>query len=151
MNLTERPESVTWPKTHYVFIERVGPFHIHAPQAWQSLHTYIARIAGHNQITGYISLYKVGPMVYRAGVALAAPPQQLPEALDYEEFQGGPYSRFTLTGPYTDLGAASGRVQQIIAETSLPLRDDYFIENYRNDPRTTPEAELITEILVPTA
>jgi DNA gyrase inhibitor GyrI len=40
---------------------------------------------------------------------------------------------------------------QIISEMKLSLRDDYFIENYLNDPRTTPEAELITQILVPTA
>ena len=25
MNLTEVPETVTWPKTHYVFVEKVGP------------------------------------------------------------------------------------------------------------------------------
>ena len=28
-------------------------------------------------------------------------------------------------------------------------RAGFYIEHYRNDPRTTPEAELITEILVP--
>jgi effector-binding domain-containing protein len=74
----------------------------------------------------------------------------LPEGLNYTEFRGGKFRRFVLTGPYSELGAATGRVMQIISEARLPLRDDYFIENYRNDPRTTPEAELITEILVPT-
>jgi effector-binding domain-containing protein len=38
---------------------------------------------------------------------------------------------------------------EIIQQTRLPLRDDYFIENYVNDPRSTPEDQLITEILVP--
>ena len=38
---------------------------------------------------------------------------------------------------------------EIIQQTKLPLRDDYFIENYVNDPRTTPEDQLTTEILVP--
>ena len=74
----------------------------------------------------------------------------VPEGLGYTEFRGGKFSRFVLTGPYTELGAATGRVMQIVSETKLPVRDDYFIENYLNDPRTTPEAELITEILVPT-
>ncbi len=150
MNLTETPQRVVWPPTHYVFVEKVGPFETNAPQAWQSLHTFVARIAQHNQITGYLSLYKMGPTVYQAGVSLAAPPQHLPEGIEYCEFQGGNYSSFTLTGPYSDLGRATSRVQQIISELELPLRDDYFIENYRNDPRTTPESELITEILVPT-
>jgi DNA gyrase inhibitor GyrI len=150
MNLTEEPEVITWPKMHYVFVEKVGPFQTNAPQAWQTLHTFVAGIAQHNQITGYVSLYKMGPMIYRAGVSVAAHPAVLPEGLNYTEFHGGKFSRFVLTGPYTELGAATSRVMQIISTTKLPLRDDYFIENYRNDPRTTPEAELITEILVPT-
>lgn len=151
MNLTEKPQVVTWPKTHFVFVERVGPFQTNAPQAWQALHTFVAGIAQHNQITGYMSLYKTGPMIYRAGVSVGAHPAVVPEGLGYTEFRGGKFSRFVLTGPYSELGAATGRVMQIISETKLPLRDDYFIENYVNDPRTTPEAELITQILVPTA
>jgi effector-binding domain-containing protein len=150
MNLTEAPETVAWPSTHYVFVEKVGPFQTYAPQAWQSFHQLVAGVAEHNQITGYMSLYKVGPKIYRAGVSLAAPPVKLSKDLSYQEFAGGKYSRFVLTGPYSDLGPASGRVQEIISEKKLSLRDDYFIENYLNDPRTTPEDQLITQILVPT-
>src|ERR1700761_2889828 len=120
MNLTEEPQIVTWPQTDYVFVERVGPFQTNAPQAWQTLHTFVARIAEHNQITGYVSLYKVGPMIYRAGVSVAAQPTTLPEGLEYTEFRGGKFSRFVLTGSYSQLGAATGRVMQIISETRLP-------------------------------
>jgi DNA gyrase inhibitor GyrI len=151
MNLTETPKIVTWPPTHYIYVEKTGPFQTNAQQAWKDLHSYIPRVAEHNQITGYISLYKVGPQVYRAGLSLAAAPQKLPPGVEAMEFAGGKYSCFTLTGSYANLGPASGRVHEIVAETKLPLRDDYFIENYVNDPRHTPEAELITEILVPTA
>ncbi len=76
---------------------------------------------------------------------------KLPPDLTYMKFAGGKYSRFVLTGPYANLGPASGRVMELIAQTELPLRDDFFIENYVNDPRTTPEDQLITEILVPTS
>ena len=150
MNFTETPETVAWPPTHYVFVEKVGPFQTNAPQAWKSFHQLVAGVAEHNQITGYVSLYKVGPKVYRAGVSLAAPPVKLSNDLSYIEFAGGKYSRFVLTGSYSNLGPASGRVQEIISEKKLPLRDDYFIEHYVNDPRKTPEEQLITEILVPT-
>jgi effector-binding domain-containing protein len=150
MNLTEEAQVVTWPKTHYVFVEKIGPFQTNAQQAWGNLHSFVPRIAEHNQITGYMSLYKIGPEVYRAGVSLAAPPAKLPEGLDYLAFSGGTFSRFVLTGPYSNLGKATGRVMEIISETGLPVREDYFIENYVNDPRTTPEPELVTEILVPT-
>lgn len=103
-----------------------------------------------NQIRGYLSLYKMGPEIYRAGVTLAAPPTKLSQDLSYMEFGGGKFSRFVLTDPYSGLGEATGRVMQIIAERKLPLRDDYSIENYVNDPRKTPEEQLITEILAPT-
>jgi DNA gyrase inhibitor GyrI len=150
MNLTQVPDVVTWPATHYVFIEKIGPFQGTAPQAWKDLHQLVPRISEHNKITGYVSLYKVGPKVYRAGVSLAAGPNDLPEGLQSTKFEGGKYSRFVLTGPYTDLPEACGRVFEIVADTKIRLRDDYCIENYVNDPRTTPEQQLITEILIPT-
>jgi DNA gyrase inhibitor GyrI len=149
IKLTQAPEIVAWPETHYVFIERIGPFQDTAPQAWQDLHQLVPGISEHNKITGYMSLYKVGPKIYRAGVALAAEPKNLPEGVNYEKFRGGKYSRFVLTGPYAQLPEASGRVFEIVAEKEIPLRDDYCIENYVNDPRTTPEKELVTQILIP--
>jgi DNA gyrase inhibitor GyrI len=150
MKLTEAPEIVTWPETNYVFIEKTGPFQNTAPQAWQNLHQLVPRIAEHNQIMKYMSLYKVGPKIYRAGVALAAAPQNLPGGIASEKFKGGKYSRFVLTGPYSSLPEACGRVFQIVSDTKIQLRDDYCIENYVNDPRTTPEEQLVTEILIPT-
>jgi hypothetical protein len=92
MNLTQEPEIVTWPETQYVFLEKIGPFENTAPQAWQNLHQLISGISEPSKITGYLSLYKVQPKIYRAGC----------------------------------------------------------IEHYVNDPRTTPEEQLVTEILIPT-
>jgi hypothetical protein len=99
MNLTEEPEIVTWPETHYAFVEKIGPFQTTAGQAWQSARALVPAISVHNQITGGMSLYKVGPKIYRAGFSLAAPPVELPEGLEYAKFSGGKYSRFALTGP----------------------------------------------------
>ena len=149
MNLTEAAQIVTWPETHYVFLEKVGPFQNTAPAAWGELHKSVPAISEHNKITGFMSLYKVGPKIYRAGVALAAAAQQLPEGLAYEKFKGGKYMKFVLTGPYSNLPQASGRVFEIVAEKKLQMRDDFCIENYANDPRTTPEDKLVTEILLP--
>jgi predicted transcriptional regulator YdeE len=150
MNLTQEPEAVNFPTTHYVFVEKIGPFQNTAGQAWQSAHTFVPELSKKNQITGYMSLYKMGPKIYRAGFALSAPPVDLPQGLTYEKFNGGKYAQFVLTGPYTDLLAASGQVWNSVAERNIPLRDDFAIENYMNDPRVTPEDQLITHILVPT-
>jgi effector-binding domain-containing protein len=93
----------------------------------------------------------MNPNVYRAGFALASAPVKLPSELKYEKFHGGKYSKFVLTGPYSQLGPASGRVWEIVAKNDIMVRPDFAIENYVNDPSTTPDDNLITEILVPTA
>jgi DNA gyrase inhibitor GyrI len=150
MNLKETPENVSWPETHYVFVEKIGPFQNTARQAWEEFVKLIPAISEQKQVKNMMSLYKVGPKVYRAGAALAAAPQQLPPGLRYEKFQGGKYAKFVLGGSYLQLPQASGRVFEIVAEKKIQLREDYCIENYTNDPRTTPEDKLVTEILVPT-
>ena len=38
---------------------------------------------------------------------------------------------------------------EMVKEQGIDVRDGWNIENYVNDPRTTPEAELISEICVP--
>ena len=150
MKLTQEPEIVTWPETHYVFVEKIGPFQDTAPKAWQEVHPIIPGISEKNKITRYMSLYKVGPKIYRAGVSVAEEPKNLPENLRYEKFKGGKYSKFVLTGSYANLAEASGRVFEIVAEKKIQMRDDFCLENYTNDPRTTPEEQLVTEILIPT-
>jgi effector-binding domain-containing protein len=149
MNLTSDPQVVNFPPTHYVFVEKTGPFQNTAPGAWQSAHTFVPELSKKNQITGYMSLYKREPQVYRAGFALAGPPVDLPAGLAYEQFNGGKYVKFILTGPYSDLPAASGAAWNAVTEKKLVVRDDFAIENYLNDPRVTPEDQLITHIMIP--
>jgi predicted transcriptional regulator YdeE len=151
MNLTEDVAVVQWPETHYVFVEKVGPFRQTAPQAWGEAHSYLLAIAAKNEITKYMSLYKTGPLVYRAGFAIAAPPVDLPAGVAYEKFAGGEYVRFVLTGPYTDLPQATGKAWDAVAAKKIALRDDFAIENYTKDPRITPADQLVTEILIPKA
>lgn len=149
MALNEKPEMVVRPSMHYVYLEAVGPFMETAPACWQKLHNLLGGVAEKNTITGYMSLYKAGPQIYRAGVSVAAEPSALPAELAYESVQGGRYASFRLTGAYDQLGPATGRAFQLVDELKLPVRDDFNIENYLNDPRVTPVTELITEILFP--
>ena len=48
MNLTQEPTIVNWPETHYVFIEKIGPFQNTAPRAWENLHPVVPKISEHN-------------------------------------------------------------------------------------------------------
>ena len=150
LKLTQEPEIVTWPEMNYVFVEKIGPFQDTAQQAWKEVPALVPAISEHNKITGFVSLYKVGPKIYRAGVSVADAPRDLPPSVRYEKFKGGKYSKFVYTGPYGNLGEVSGRVFEIVAEKKIQMRDDYCIENYVNDPKTTPEDQLVTEILIPT-
>src|SRR5690349_17828845 len=126
MHLNETPETVTWPETRYLFIERTGPFQETAPKAWQELHGMVPAIQKQAEVTGYLSLYKVNPeMIYRAGVSLAARPVKVPDGLEYTVFKGGKYARFVLTGPYSDLPQACGRVFEIVEDKKLNLRADF--------------------------
>ena len=149
MSLSELPEIITWPETHYVYVERIGPFIQNAGAAWQQAHGLVPALSENNKITGYMALYKMGPEIYRAGFSISGPPVSLPEGLEYEQFPGGKFVRFELTGPYDLLPQASGRVWQIVGEKKLEVRDDFAIENYVNDPRVTPPEQLITHIMIP--
>jgi predicted transcriptional regulator YdeE len=151
MNLNENLETVIWPETHYIFIEKIGPFATNAPQAWGEAHTFVTAVSAENKLTRYMSLYKIGPQIYRAGFALDEPHVDLPKGLTYEKLPGGKYIRFVLTGPYSDLPQASGRAWNVVAEKKIQIRDDFAIENYVSDPRVTPAEQLITEILFPIA
>jgi DNA gyrase inhibitor GyrI len=149
MNLTENAEIITWPETHYVFVERTGSIPENAPKTWQEFQPFIPELKSSTSVKGILSLYKMEPPVYRAGASVAARPAHLPAKLGYEHFNGGKYARFVLTGSYSQLPQATGRVFEMVSKNKLRLRDDYHIEHYMNDPATTPEEKLITEILFP--
>jgi effector-binding domain-containing protein len=151
MNLTETAEIVTWPETHYVFVETTGSIPKNAPLAWQKFQPFVPQMKSNPGITGFLRLYKMEPPVYRAGASVAAKPSQLPDNLRYERIKGGKYARFILTGSYSQLPQATTRVIELVSGQKLRLRDDYHIEHYMNDPATTPEEKLVTEILFPVA
>jgi hypothetical protein len=151
MQLDETPEIVTRAQMHYIFVEKMGAFLDTAPQAWQEMHRLVPEVCAHNEINGYMSLYKLQWQIYRAGVSLAAEPVELPKGLRYEAFPGGTYRRFVLTGGYSDLPKATLRTLSIVSEKKIRLRDDYNIERYVSDPRVTPQGEMVTEILYPVA
>jgi DNA gyrase inhibitor GyrI len=151
LNFTTEPEIVDFPATHYVYLERVGNIPANAPQAWHTVEKFASVLMSHNQITGAAAFYKPAQGIYRAGFMLSAAPVNLPAELTYEKVRGGKYARFTLTGPFDQLPEANTRAFGIVAEKKIALRDDFNIEHYLTDPRTTPADRNVTAILFPTA
>jgi DNA gyrase inhibitor GyrI len=151
MNLTETPDIIHFPLSQYVFVEKLGSFMETAQKAWQTLHQNLAEIKKQSPVHRFMSLYKIQPeMIYRAGVVTASKLPHLPEGFHQISFEGGKYSRFILTGSYANLPQACGQVMEIAKKTNILVRDGFYIENYINDPSTTPEDQLLTEILIPT-
>lgn len=151
MKLITTPDLIQFPETHFVFIEKIGPFQETAMAAWQQLHQNMAAINSKHQVSAAFSHYKVHPqMIYRAGVAVDKKPESLPEGFKYEKFNGGLYQRFTLVGGYQNLPEACGVVFAQVEREKIPMRDDWFVENYINNPNERKEDQLVTEILIPT-
>lgn len=67
MKLTETPEIVTWPDTHYVFVEKTGPIPKNAPLAWQEFLPLVPQLKTTSTVTGFLGLYKMKAELYRAG------------------------------------------------------------------------------------
>jgi DNA gyrase inhibitor GyrI len=153
LNISEKPKAVNWPETHYVFVEKIGPFMETAAAAWQELRAFVPELSKISQSTKYFSQYKIesNKMTYRAGVAVNKRIEVLPAGLQYEFFSGGNYSCFTYVGPYTKLPEACGFAFNYVEEHKVPVRKDWNIEHYVNDPQSTPQDECVTEIMFPTA
>lgn len=150
MRLITTPDLTQFPETHYVFIEKIGPFQETAMAAWQQFHQNVASISANHQMLGAFAQYKVEPqMIYRAGAAIDRKPDSLPEGFKYEHFKGGVYQRATLMGGYENLPEACGVVFAQVEREKFQMRDDWFLENYINNPNDRKAEELVSEILLP--
>lgn len=138
-------QTTTTESKHYLFVEKVGPFMNTAQAAWGELH---GKMPNPQNKIGAMALYKFKPeMTYRAGWVLSQKPSEVPAGFKYEELKPGKYEKFTYTGSYANLPQVSGEVWE--AAKTLQVREDWAIENYANDPKSTPEEKLVTEIMVP--
>ena len=157
MNLTTDFEVINRPLTHYVFLENQGPFAEVAPPLWNQLLPLLPQLDQQN-IREYLGLSGIDKtrlgeetMIYEAGVSVGKSPNKLPGGLRKRRIKSGQYARFLLTGPYSHIWMAFDRIFKILAEKKVELRPEFCIENYLNDPRSTPEDQLKTELLIPIA
>jgi AraC family transcriptional regulator len=158
LNMNLKPEMITRQAAHYIYLQRTGPFAEVAPPTWDELFRLLAGKLAHDQFTEFLGLSTIDKtkqgeeaMIYQAGVCLAAKPAEVPKGLQYRRIDAGKYAQFLLTGPYSQIWIAFTQIFRALAESKVPLREDYCIENYINDPKITPEDQLQTQILIPVA
>ncbi len=155
MNLSAEFERVNRPLTHYVFLEKHGPFAEVAPPLWKDLMPLLRKL-DQPPAREYLGLSGIDKsksgedtMIYQAGVAVAQKPVKLPAGLHHRAIKAGRYARFLLTGPYSHIWMAFDRIFKTLSAKRVIVRPEFCIENYLNDPQVTPEDQLQTELLVP--
>ena len=155
--LSSPPEIVERPAYDLIYVQTVGPFEKLAPGAWESFWSHASAL-DRSTIRAMLGLSFIDPekegddrFVYQAGVAVSAVPTSLPNPLKSRTVAAGKFARFLLTGSYAQLGQAYPLAFQAIQENGLCIRTEFCAESYLNDPSVTPEAELLTEILIPVA
>jgi len=156
MNLTEKFAIVKRPSTHYVFLEKHGPFAEIAPPTWDEMFPLLYSQVDQRQIVSFMGLSTIDKtkngeeaMIYEAGVGVNSAPAKPLKGLQYKSIQDGNYARFLLTGPYSQIWIAFNQIFKTLAESKVELRPEFCIENYLNDPKVTPEDQLKTELLIP--
>ena len=149
--VTSTPTVIDRPASHYVYVEKRGSIPVIAQSAWKESFPHTKEVSDQVNVSGMMAMYKMKPEgVYRAGMVVDKKPAKIPDGMLYAEIPPAKYSKFTMTGAYDNLPKASGQVWQAVDNLKIQQRDDFTIENYANNPSTTPEDKLVTEILVPT-
>lgn len=158
MNLTQKPEVVTYPVRHLYFVGKEGPFAEIAPIVWNELFPLLKTHFTIEQMTSYLGLSMIDvskqnqeKLIYEAGVTVESELPKVPKGMQYKKITSGHYARFILTGSYSHVWPAFREIFRTLAKSQIELRQEFCIENYLNDPNTTPEDQLLTELLVPIA
>ena len=156
VNLTSQFDIVKRQATHYVFLEKHGPFAEIAPPTWDEMFPLLCSQIDQEEIGSFLGLSGIDKtkngeeaMIYEAGVGVNSSPAKTLKGLQYKEIEEGNYARFLLTGPYSQIWIAFNQIFKILAKSRVELRPEFCIENYLNDPKVTPEDELKTELLIP--
>lgn len=149
------PDVHVLPPARFVYLERRGPFAATAPRAWREFFELTAGQLDPARIVGRAALSRLDPsragdaaFVYQAGVLCDEFPARLPAGIAARQIGGERYAGFLLTGSYTQLAGAYPTAFALVAKAGLELRDDFCIERYLSGP-DTPEADLMTQILLP--
>ncbi len=156
VNLTPEFDIVKRPATHYVFLEKHGPFAEIAPPTWDEMFPLLFSQIDQMEIASFLGLSGIDKtrngedaMIYEAGVGLNSAPAKPLKGLQYKKINAGDYARFLLTGAYSQIWIAFNQIFKTLAENKVELRPEFCIENYLNDPKLTPEDQLKTELLIP--
>ena len=100
--------------------------------------------------TRYVFIEKIGPFMQTARQAWQELHQLEPPISAHNQIIGA-MALYKMKPDTYRAGFILDATPVSLPSGNMMLRPDFAIEHYCKDPKTTPEAELITEILIPTA
>jgi DNA gyrase inhibitor GyrI len=156
IRLTDTPDFIQTEEEWFVYLEARGPFHLRAPLAWRDFWRIAAARWARSDIRAMAGLSRVDDSlsgdeacIYQAGLCLVSKPVSVPDGLSRRMLAPGVFARFELTGPYAQLAHAYPRAFARLDALNRTRRPEFCREIYRNDPASTPEAQLRTDLLIP--
>ena len=147
-----------------VEIVEIAPMRLHTilhsgpvseiPRTWERLDAWLSArgLREHVELAAGLceqAPNEAGEIVYRAGVmlrdAVAAS-----DGVEIVEAPGGRYACHRHVGPYSEIAAAFQRLyREWLPASGYEPDDRPALDICRNDPRVTPERELLTDLLAP--
>lgn len=145
------------PARRLATVRHIGPYN-QIPLAFERLGQLLGAAASTLRAGGsdLVAIYyddpdTVPPSELRSDAAVVVPEDfNLPGGLVEGCLQAGPFACTVHTGPYEHLGDTWARfLGEWLPASGRRLRDEPSYEVYQNDPRTTPKADLRTELCLP--
>jgi AraC family transcriptional regulator len=142
----ERDETVI-----YSYHAKDANFRDAAQVAWQEFLQIIPTITEDLSQSEFLG---VGEMVndtcsYRAAISIPTNKDAQVDKLNRVVIPKSRYAKFLLKGSYDGVWFAFDKAFKFINESEHEIGEAPSLEVYLNDPSTTPEDELLTEILIP--
>ena len=144
------------PTTNYAYLEDHGPFREVAPALWQKMFSILMPQLDPQNINEFLGLAAIEKtkdnedlFIYRGGIGLKKAPDKKLNDVHFEKIPAGRYASFLYRGAYSKIWLAFDEAYKTLSEKNISLRQGFSIDKYLNNPETTPEEDLLTEILIP--
>jgi AraC family transcriptional regulator len=147
-----------------VEIVEIAPMRLHTilhvgsvaeiPLAWQRLHSWLSAHRLRDEVELAVGLCEKAPseageIVYRAGVSLRGEAAAY-DGIEIVEAPGGRYASYRHVGPYSQIAATFEKLyREWLPASGFQPDNRPALDICRNDPRVTPEPELVTDLLLP--
>lgn len=153
LNLSQEPQIIERPETTILFHESTGGrFEEIAPPVWEDFLRTLEngkQDLSQSEFLGVSSVDQSESHCYKAAITVPSNVEINLPSLKRETLVKSKYAKFILKGSYDGVWPAFDFAFKKLNEMGLELADLPCLENYINDPRETPEEELLTEILIP--